>query len=110
MLQLVDIALEKVKMRKFAGENIGDISGGQFQRVVFARVWLQNADLIMLDEPFSAMDEPTSEELAGLLQEWNRAGKTIITVMHNLDLVRRFFPETVILARKSSQAAKPPSA
>ena len=106
MLHLVDSALEKVKMRKFAGENIGDISGGQFQRVVFARVWLQDADLIMLDEPFSAMDEPTSEELAGLLQEWNRAGKTIITVMHNLNLVRRFFPETVILAREIIASGK----
>ncbi|RZI46058.1 metal ABC transporter ATP-binding protein [Candidatus Finniella inopinata] len=92
-------ALERVGLKNVENRGLDDLSGGQFQRVLFARLMLQDADVLLLDEPFAAVDESTTQDLLGLLQEWHRQGKTILAVMHNLSLVRRFFSDTIILAR-----------
>ncbi|USO01446.1 MAG: metal ABC transporter ATP-binding protein [Alphaproteobacteria bacterium] len=75
------------------------LSGGQFQRILFARLWLQDAAVVLLDEPFSAIDTHTKYDLMALLQEWSDAGKTILTVLHDYELVKTFFPYAVLLAR-----------
>lgn len=78
---------------------IAELSVGQFQRALFARLLLQDADVILLDEPFAAVDENTTDELLNLLQRWRANGQTIVAVLHDLDRVRRHFPLTLLLAR-----------
>lgn len=73
------------------------LSGGQFQRMLFARVMVQQAPLVMLDEPFTGIDEATSRELMDLILEMHRQGQTILAVLHDNQRVADFFPETLLL-------------
>ena len=91
-------ALQAVGLGDFGRRPLSTLSGGQLQRALFARLMLHDADTYMLDEPFSAVDRATTEDLMALLTEWNACGKTIIVVLHDLDLVRRHFPQTLLLA------------
>lgn len=95
----IEKALENVGLRKVINSPIGSLSGGQFQRVLFARLSLQKADLILMDEPFSAIDLHTMEDLVGVLDSWRSQGRTIIVVSHDLDIVEEHFPQTLLLAR-----------
>lgn len=93
-------ALRSVGMDECADRSIGTLSGGQFQRVLFARIAVQNARVILLDEPFAAIDAPTMEILARLLRQWQQEGRTVIAVLHDLDIVREYFPSTLVMARQ----------
>jgi zinc/manganese transport system ATP-binding protein len=93
-------ALEKVGLKGFEKRGLSELSGGQFQRLLFARMIVQDADFLLLDEPFAAVDEETTKDLLKLIQGWHNHGKSIMAVMHNLDLVRKYFPYTLLLARK----------
>lgn len=93
-----DAALATVGMQGLAGRGIGELSGGQFQRLLFARLILQDAPLILLDEPFAALDAATVADLADLIRAWHAAGRTVVAALHELDLVRQVFPETLRLA------------
>jgi zinc/manganese transport system ATP-binding protein len=95
----IHTALASVGMEDCLDRPIHCLSGGQFQRVLFARISLQNAKIILLDEPFAAIDAATMDILTGVLREWQADGKTILTVLHDLDIVRDYFPTTMILAR-----------
>ena len=79
---------------------ISDLSAGQFQRVLFARLLLQDAPVILLDEPFNAVDERTTADLLALLHRWHREGRTVVAVLHDLAMVRAHFPRTLLLARE----------
>jgi zinc/manganese transport system ATP-binding protein len=79
---------------------IGALSGGQLQRALFARVLVQDAQLVLLDEPFNGVDTLAAEDLAALMAQWPMQGRTVIAVLHDLDLARRLCPNTLILARK----------
>lgn len=92
-------ALEEVNMQDCSNRTLHSLSGGQFQRVLFARLSLQNASCILLDEPFTAMDSYTISDLVKILTKWRNQGKTLIVVNHDLDLVQDYFPETVLVAR-----------
>jgi zinc/manganese transport system ATP-binding protein len=92
-------ALQQVDMATFAKRPIISLSTGQWQRVLFARLILQRAKLILLDEPFAAIDGHTTDDLIHGLDRWCREGVTIICVMHDLNLVRNHFPQTLVLAR-----------
>jgi zinc/manganese transport system ATP-binding protein len=78
---------------------ISELSVGQFQRALFARLLLQDADVILLDEPFASLDESTTEDLLHFLQRWRVEGRTVVAVLHDLDTVRQYFPSTLLLAR-----------
>jgi zinc/manganese transport system ATP-binding protein len=80
---------------------IGALSAGQFQRLLFARLLLQDAKVLLLDEPFNAVDAPTTAALLALLRQWHRDGRTVIAVLHDLEMVRRLFPGTLLLAREA---------
>ena len=69
------------------------------QRMLFARVLLQDARLIVLDEPFNAVDTKTSADLLALVKCWHTEGRTVLAALHDMDLVRSHFPETLLLAR-----------
>jgi zinc/manganese transport system ATP-binding protein len=92
-------ALATVGLNGFENRNIGTLSGGQMQRMLFARVLLQDARLIVLDEPFNAIDAKTSADLVVLVRRWHSEQRTVLAALHDLDMVRKHFPETLLLAR-----------
>ena len=92
-------ALAAVGLNGFENRSIGTLSGGQMQRMLFARVLLQDARLIVLDEPFNAIDAKTSADLLALVKRWHGEGRTVLAALHDMDLVRGHFPETLLLAR-----------
>lgn len=93
-------ALAAVGLDGFGRWSIGSLSAGQFQRMLFARVLLQAAPTVLLDEPFNAMDARTTTHLLGLVRRWHEEGRTVIAVLHDFDLVRRYFPRSLLLARE----------
>ena len=93
-------ALAKVGLIGFEDRPIGTLSGGQMQRALFARLIVQEADVLLLDEPFTAVDETTQHDLIALLRDWHTQGRTIVAVLHDLDLIRREFPHSLLLARE----------
>lgn len=95
--------LERVGLTAMARETIDTLSGGQFQRMLFARVWVQNAPLVMLDEPFTGIDEITSQVLMEQIVDMHRAGQTILAVLHDSERVARYFPQTLRLGEKAAQ-------
>lgn len=92
-------ALAAVGLSTVADQQIAELSVGQFQRALFARLLLQDADVILLDEPFASLDESTTEDLLHFLQRWQAEGRTVVAVLHDYDQVRRYFPSTLLLAR-----------
>ncbi len=94
-------ALMAVGLDGFESRPLDTLSGGQLQRALFARVLVQDADLILLDEPFNAVDARTVVDLIALIKRWHGEDRTVLVVVHDLDLVREHFPEALLLARQS---------
>ena len=92
-------ALAAVGLNGFENRAIGTLSGGQMQRMLFARVLLQDARLIVLDEPFNTIDARTAADLLALVQRWHGEGRTVLAALHDMELVRNHFHETLLLAR-----------
>ena len=92
-------ALASVGLTGFENRGIGTLSGGQMQRLLFARVLLQDARMIVLDEPFNAIDSKTTADLLALVQRWHAEERTVLAALHDMDLVRANFPDTLLLAR-----------
>jgi zinc/manganese transport system ATP-binding protein len=92
-------AIAAVGLNGFENRPIGTLSGGQMQRVLFARVLLQDARLIVLDEPFNAIDSKTIADLLALVKRWHGEGRTLLAALHDLEMVRSHFKETLVLAR-----------
>lgn len=95
--QSVDDALDLVKMGEFKKRQIGELSGGQFQRVLIARCFVQNASFIFLDEPFVGIDATSEQIIMDILNRLKADGKIIFIVHHDLSKVERYFDELVIL-------------
>lgn len=95
--QRIQAALKTVGLADFAGRSINTLSGGQFQRALFARLLLQDASVILLDEPFAAVDMDTTQDLLRLILDWHAQGRTIIAVLHEMEMVRQYFPTSVLL-------------
>lgn len=92
--------LEAVGLTGFEKRSLDSLSGGQMQRALFARTMLQDADLILLDEPFNAIDARTIDDLVRLIGGWVAEGRTVLCVLHDHLLVREHFPKTLLLARE----------
>jgi zinc/manganese transport system ATP-binding protein len=97
--QRIEAAIATVGLTGFEERAIGTLSGGQMQRMLFARLLLQDARLIVLDEPFAAIDERTAADLLMLVRRWHGEGRTVLAALHDIDLVRANFPEALLLAR-----------
>ncbi len=93
-------ALAAVGLEGFETRALDTLSGGQLQRALFARVLVQDADLILLDEPFNAVDARTLVDLIDLIERWHGESRTVLVVVHDLDLVRAHFPDALLLARR----------
>lgn len=96
----IEEAVAAVGLAGFERRPIGTLSGGQMQRALFARLLLQDASLILLDEPFTAIDEKTTADLLDLVRRWRDEERTVVAVLHDLDIVRRVFPQTLLIARE----------
>jgi zinc/manganese transport system ATP-binding protein len=96
----IEHAIAAVGLTGFEDRAIATLSGGQMQRMLFARLLLQDARVIVLDEPFNAVDAKTSADLFDLVQRWHGEERTVLTAMHDIDFVRTHFPETLLLARE----------
>ena len=93
-------ALAAVGLSGFENRPIGTLSGGQMQRILFARVLLQDARLIVLDEPFTAIDAKTAADLLDLVRRWHAEERTVVAALHDIELVRANFPDVLLLARE----------
>jgi zinc/manganese transport system ATP-binding protein len=96
----IERALQAVGLTGFEARTIGTLSGGQMQRMLFARLTLQDARVIVLDEPFNAIDAKTSSDLVELVRHWHGEGRTVLAALHDFELVRATFPDTLLLARE----------
>ncbi len=93
-------AIAAVGLSGFEKRPIGALSGGQMQRTLFARLLLQDARLVLLDEPFTALDTRTMADLIEVVRNWHDEGRTVMAVLHDQDVVRSHFPNTLMLARE----------
>jgi zinc/manganese transport system ATP-binding protein len=96
----VEAAIAAVGLTGFEDRAIGTLSGGQMQRMLFARLLLQDARVIVLDEPFTAIDAKTASDLLNIVQRWHHEKRTVLAALHDIDVVRAHFPETLLLARE----------
>lgn len=98
--QRIEAAIAAVGLSGLENRPIGQLSGGQLQRARFARLTLQDSPLVLLDEPYGAIDANTVRDLAALVRGWNSEGRTVISVLHDFEHVRQEYPETMLLARE----------
>ena len=99
-LARVEQALEQVGMQDFSARPLAALSIGQLQRVLFARILVQDAPVILLDEPFNAVDAKTTEVLLGLVHRWQEEQRTVIAVLHDFEQVKRYFQSALLLAHE----------
>lgn len=90
-------ALEQVGMTAFAKRQISELSGGQQQRLFIARALVQDADILLLDEPFAGVDLATEKTIVQILQGEKRKGKTILIVHHDLPSVTEYFDWALLM-------------
>ena len=93
-------ALAAVGLQGFEHRVINTLSGGQLQRSLFARVLLQDQAVILLDEPFNAIDAKTLADLTQVIKQWHQNKRTVVMVTHDLDYVQQHCPQTLVLARE----------
>ncbi|WP_445679284.1 metal ABC transporter ATP-binding protein [Radicibacter daui] len=98
LLQEAEAVLERFGLGALASRPLGALSPGLRQRAFFARLMLLDAPVLLLDEPFAALDAATSAALMDVIAGWHGEGRTIITVLHDLELARTRFADTLRLA------------
>ena len=89
--------LDRVGLADFADRQISQLSGGQQQRVFLARALAQEADLYFMDEPFAGVDAATERAIISVLRDLRDAGKSVIVVHHDLQTVRAYFDDVIML-------------
>jgi len=94
---LIDDALKRVEMEDFKNRQIAELSGGQWQRVLIARLLVQDAEILFLDEPFTGVDVDSEAKIMAVLRELRDEGRTILMIYHDLDSARGYFDEVILL-------------
>lgn len=98
--QIAQEAVDRVGLTKFANSPISELSGGQQQRTFLARALAQEADLYLMDEPFSGLDISTEISIIDILKELRSDGKTILVVHHDLSTVEGYFDHVLLINKK----------
>lgn len=96
--QRVQLAMEKTHIVDLADKRLTDLSGGQRQRAFLAMLLAQDTPVVLLDEPTTYLDINHQVELMKLLRELNQAGKTVVTVLHDLNQASRYCDHLVMLS------------
>ena len=96
----VEEVLRRVELSGVVHQQLGSLSIGQLQRVLFARLMRRDAACLLLDEPLSAVDRQTVPILLDCLQQWTREGKNIVVVLHGYEWVRNYFHQVLFLSRE----------
>jgi zinc/manganese transport system ATP-binding protein len=97
----IEQAIASVGLNGFENRAIGTLSGGQMQRMLFARLLLQDARVIVLDEPFNAIDAKTMADLLDVVRRWHDEKRTVLAALHDIQMVKANFPQTLLLARRA---------
>jgi zinc/manganese transport system ATP-binding protein len=92
-------ALDWVGLKGLEQRPIRSLSGGQFQRALFARVVVQDAPVILLDEPFAGLDDDATADLIKIIDRWRAERRTLAVVLHDMGLARTLSDETLIMGR-----------
>ncbi|PIT69646.1 ABC transporter ATP-binding protein [Bartonella tribocorum] len=95
-------ALEMVGLTALANRSLETLSGGQLQRALFARIIVQDADIILLDEPFNGIDRNTQKDLLALITYWQQQGRTVLTALHDPFVVQEFFPQMIQINQQNA--------
>lgn len=95
----IEAALERTGTADIADKPIHTLSAGQLQRALFARTMVQDAPLILLDEPFTAVDQTTESDLLKLIDGWSAEGRAVILVLHDLSAVLQHCNSALLLGR-----------
>ncbi|EJF89995.1 hypothetical protein ME1_00156 [Bartonella vinsonii subsp. arupensis OK-94-513] len=95
-------ALEMVGLSTLASRSLDTLSSGQLQRALFARIIVQDADIILLDEPFNGVDRNTQKDLLALITHWQQQGRTVLTALHDPLVVQEYFPQMIQINRQNA--------
>ena len=98
--QIASDALEELSISNLANRQIGALSGGQQQRVFLARALCQEADILLLDEPFVGVDITTEEHIIRVLRKLSQEGKTLLVVHHDLATVKAYFDQVILINQR----------
>jgi zinc/manganese transport system ATP-binding protein len=93
-------AMAQVGLAGLEDRPLATLSGGQLQRVRFARLIATDAALVLLDEPLAGLDDLMVETIVEIIRGWRSAGKTVVLVLHELDVVRAVADRVLLLARE----------
>lgn len=100
-------ALQRVGMTEYADRQIGELSGGQQQRVFLAQALAQEAEIILLDEPFTGLDLSSQEAILSMLHELKESGVAILVSTHDLSLANEHFDKVILINRRLVSFGKP---
>ncbi|MBB5073352.1 zinc/manganese transport system ATP-binding protein [Bartonella callosciuri] len=95
-------ALDRVGLTALATRPLDTLSSGQLQRALFARIIVQDADIILLDEPFNGIDHNTQKDLLALITHWQQQGRTVLTALHDPLIVQEYFPHMIHIKEQSA--------
>lgn len=104
---LIDEALQRTNISHIADDPLRVLSAGQLQRALFARAMVQNAPLVLLDEPFTAIDQTTETQLLNLIDAWAAEGRAIILVLHDLSAVLQHCNKVLLLGNGRARYGHP---
>lgn len=96
-LNRIEQALAQTGITSLVSQSIRTLSGGQFQRMLFARMLVQDSPIMLMDEPFVGIDAKTRTSLLRLISDLHEQGRTIIVVLHEQDVAEETFPETLLI-------------
>lgn len=95
--EIVDRCLSRVNASHLAEQQIGQLSGGQQQRVFIARALAQEADILLMDEPFSGLDAPNHDAILEILSSLRKDSVTVLVATHDLNLAAAHFDLILLL-------------
>ena len=101
--EIVRDSLHSLDIENLANRRLGDLSGGQRQRVFLARALAQDADLLLLDEPFVGVDSATEAIIHRVIAQLTGAGKSIIVATHDLVSLRENYDYVAVLAGRGAR-------
>jgi ABC-type Mn2+/Zn2+ transport system ATPase subunit len=99
-------ALRRVGLEPLAGETFGELSGGQRQRVLIARALVQDARVLLMDEPFTGLDRAAADQLEALIAALAAEGHAVVMATHDLEQARRW--DSVLCVNRRQIAIGPP--